>query len=401
VQPREPDISLDLDHQGDVVEFGGPPRRPVDWRRWALPVVLLLAVAVVGAVALRSRGDRPSAAASPSPASPSPAPTASASPLNSTDNSPGGTQVGHPLLGVTANWELFARNDTQVVRVELAAGRVTWTPVPGLASGGPVSFLALPDSVLVRPLDFVPGYRIKDGQPAALLGGALNLGGPVLPGPRPGTVWVALEADSRISRLQLVDADGASVGKSVTLPGNADPYPYPDGSGNILAMGVGGVYSLGPGGAQRVSTGRLVATGPTRWVTQDCDDQARCSLVVIDKSSGSKRSLPNAPIPVSYTIGVISPDGRTAAFVNHLGDGSAPSIVLMLDLNTGQQLPFSLTVDPQYDESGILAWSPDSRWLFCIDQSGVVHAVDPATGQDHDLGVTLPRVKQLTIRPPH
>jgi hypothetical protein len=52
------------------------------------------------------------------------------------------TAIGHRLLDVPAVWELFARGQDVVVRSQLALGWVTRTAVPGLASGGEVSFVA-------------------------------------------------------------------------------------------------------------------------------------------------------------------------------------------------------------------------------------------------------------------
>jgi hypothetical protein len=388
---REPEIRLDP----DVVEFGAPPRTPVPWRRWALPAAVVLLLAVAGVVAIQSRGDAPSVAASATPSAPSPTPTATVSPLNWTDSRPVTIEVGHPLLGVTAGWELFARSETEVVRVELAAGRITRTPVPQLNSGGPVSFLALPDSVIVRPLDNVVGYLIRDGAPTANLAGALGFGGPALPGPQPGTVWVPTTADS--DRLLLVNADGAVVGPTLTLPTTANGFPYADGSGNVLFSGVGGVYRLSQAGTQRISTGRLVAAGATRWLTDECDDRAQCSLVVIDKSSGARRALTGAPIPAPYALGAISPDGRFAAVVGQVGAGGNSSVSI-LDLVNGAPLPPAVSVNPRNDQSTEMAWSPDSRWLFFVDEAGRVRVLDP--GHDVlDLGVTLPSAQQLTVRP--
>ena len=61
---------------------------------------------------------------------------------------PGGpvqvTDVWHPLLAVRAAWELFGLGPGQVVRIQLARGRITWTAFPGLLSSGPVTLLAGP-----------------------------------------------------------------------------------------------------------------------------------------------------------------------------------------------------------------------------------------------------------------
>jgi hypothetical protein len=101
--------------------------------------------------------------------------------------------VGHPLLGVRAGWQLFglARGRSypwpgEVVRIQLAAGRITETRFPALLSTGPVTLLAGRHQAIVRPLDYVPGYLVPDGARSVPLRGALQNGGIVSPGPRPG-----------------------------------------------------------------------------------------------------------------------------------------------------------------------------------------------------------------------
>ncbi len=46
-----------------------------------------------------------------------------------------------------------------------------------------------------------------------------------------------------------------------------------------------------------------------------------------------------------------------------------------------------------------MAWSPDGRWLFVAGADGRLCPIDATTGQVHDLGVTLPPVTQVAVRP--
>jgi hypothetical protein len=400
VQPHdETNIRLDRDRHSDVLDFGAPPRQPGRWRRWPLPVVLALAVVVAGVIAFRSRGDEPSAAPSPSAGTLSATPSTSVSAQASSDGRPVTSGIGHPLLGVSAGWELFLRSDTEVIRIEMAAGRITHTPIPALTSSGSVWFLAVPDGALVRPLDNVAGYLVKDGSTAAPLTGALAASGPALPGPQPGTLWVFAAANSGPGRLQLVNSLGADMGQTLSLPTSMENGPYSDGSGNILFSGVGGVYALGPNGAQRISTGKLVAAGPTRWLTEECDDRAQCALVAINKSSGARHALPVADMPNFFFPGIVSPDGRYAVVVEHPSD-TQKSVATIIDLTRGERLSRSLSINPRYEEGGELAWSPDSRWLLAIGDDSAVHAIDVAANTMVDLGINLPPVYQLAVRPP-
>ncbi len=121
-------------------------------RWWPLLLIVLIAVVVV-AVVLHPRAPL----ATPTPVPP---PTASARSVVSrtaptaptsrpsmppllTDPAPvtpRTTDLGRPVLNISAGWELFGRGPDSMVRIELAKGRITRTAVPGLGSSGPVSF---------------------------------------------------------------------------------------------------------------------------------------------------------------------------------------------------------------------------------------------------------------------
>lgn len=163
---------------GEVLEAG--PKRgvagvPGGRRR---PMLLLLVAGVVVAavvVAVVRSGKTPPgspAARASSPSSPGTSPAASSGAPSPSLLSV--TDLGHPLLGVRAGWELFGRGLGVVVRIEFARGRITRTTQPALASSGPVTFVADAEGALVRPIDFVPGYLIPDGQPARVAPGMLG-----------------------------------------------------------------------------------------------------------------------------------------------------------------------------------------------------------------------------------
>lgn len=175
------------------------------------------------------------------------------------------TEVGHPLLGVRAGWELFGRGDGVVVRIQLAQGRITRTTIPVLRSGGPVSFLVGPNLAIVRPLDFVPGYVIPDGKPARQILASLSLGqsGPVFPGPDPTHIWVQNLGGP--PGLVLTPLDGAGAGAvTISIPPGSSPLDaVPDGAGYLLFPATGGVYDARPDGLHRITGGALLAVGPT------------------------------------------------------------------------------------------------------------------------------------------
>lgn len=293
------------------------------------------------------------------------------------------------------------------MRIEFARGRITTTPVPPLQSTGPVFFVVGPHSVLIRPLDYVPGYLVPDGKRARSPARALDCGGPALPGPRPGTVWVArCDADEPSPRLLLTRFDGTATGVSAPVPGGNSPIEVlPDGQGYLLFPGaaIGSVasFDVRPGRAS-TTFDRVIAIGSTHWLVQSCSHEARChGYAVVDRTDGRQRRLaaPFAahlqPGEISQGPGIIAPDGSGAA----LPTTSARAAVVYVDLATGasRDLPVRRTVTDEQT----MAWSPDSKWLFVLSGRGVLYAVDGHTGRivtDLTAALHLPLLDQLAIR---
>lgn len=94
--------------------------------------------------------------------------------------------LGRPLLGVSAGWELFARGPDDLVRLQLAQGKISVTYVPPLQSASPdVAFVIGAHEAVIRSSDLVPGYVVPDGRQARQLTGPLAGSGPFIPGPAP------------------------------------------------------------------------------------------------------------------------------------------------------------------------------------------------------------------------
>lgn len=374
---------------------GGLPRPPAG----AVVVAVLVGLSVV-AVLLRG-GDKPSAASTPRP-------TATAGTTAPPDERlgpasvpaevrarPQVVQTDPNLLGVKTGWQLFGLGDGVVVRIELAAGRITTTRIPELASGGPVSFLVSGESAIVRPLDEVPGYVVPDGESVRGLLGLLRSGGIVLPGPDPAHVWVG-SGDQRRTSMVLTDLNGRPTGARLVIPSTGLGPVESDGQGYVLFPGIGGVYDVRPSGTQRVTTGTTVAVGAGRLLAIECSDQYKCSTVVIDLLDGF-RSVIDAGFPPTYSSGAISPDGRTAAVPEEREDGGLG--VTLYDLAYGRARSVDIETNQSFNGDGIV-WSPDSAWLFAVDVHGNVDVIDPGSGRVRELGVALPPLSQLAIRPP-
>lgn len=362
-----------LGGSSDEVGFG-PPRLP--GRRWPRGPLVLAGAVVIAAAAVLALGRHPARSA---PAQPAVAVT----------------ETGHRLLGVRAGWELVGYGPGRAVRVQLARGRVTQTMLPSLDSSGPVSFVAGPSQMIIRPLDYVPGYLVPDGKRARVLAGALGRGGAALPGPRPGEVWV--QGNFRVRSLLLARVDGSRTGVSMRLPPGGPWLASPNGRGYALLSGVGEIYDVWPGGWRQIG-GMLAAVGPTRWLTVNCDRPHRCADVVINPATGGRRKLGGPPVASvsAASPGVIAPDGSTAAVFRVTAGGQVT--LHLLNLVTGADQRIAVPLDQHSTGPGTLAWSPDSQWLFVITAHGGLAAVHAGTLAARRLGVRLPWLSQITIR---
>lgn len=300
-------------------------------------------------------------------------------------------ELGRPLLGATAGWDLFARGSGLLVRIHPASGHVALTTLPGVGDDQ-LSVVPVRRSVLVHPLDYRRGYVVPDDRPAADLPLALNGSGPLLPGPDDDRVWVPLES-RRSPGMMLVTLDGLSSGVTAAAPPYVTDGPLADGAGYLLFQAIGGIYRAGPGRTRRVSDGALLAVGPPGWLTVECDDDAVCRTVLHARRGGNQ-VVPAAIAPQSRR-GVLSPDGATVALPVP-GEIGTTGLVLV-DLRSGDRRAVALSLIGT-DGDGTLAWSPDGRWLFAVDSAGQIEAVDPRSGRISSLIPGLPTVVQLAVR---
>ena len=385
----------------DVGSSGGTPAR----QRGAQPrqrwLWLLLAAVLAAGLIVQANRDTSSPAAAPSPRSPA---SPAASPrITQVSQLPSMapvtvTRLGGTLLGETGGWTLFGRGEGTVVRIELARGEITRTAVPLLQSSGPVSFVPAAGEVIIRPLDFVPGYAVPDGQPAQRLSSAFGPGGPAFPGPDPGHVW-AVTGEEPSPTVGLTSLDGHPTGTVIRLPpGSSSLEAVGDGAGYLLVMTPDGLYRAQPGRVQRISSGSLLAVGPTGWLVAECDRLRRCQRILIDRATNRRHTLgPETANGGSRAPwGAISPDGRTAAVFDVGSDGF--NTLQLLDLHTGALHASGIDLAEPVND-GTIRWSPDSRWLFAVKPLGGLAVLEPATGRvDSTLVSQLPPLTQLAVR---
>jgi hypothetical protein len=380
------------DGHDEIVEFGsgrGAGRRPLP--RW-VPRVLLacLVLAAVVTVAVRGVSHQARPGAKPPP------------PMRV-------TFTGHRLLGVTAGWELFARGPSELLRIQLAEGRITQTYVPPLETASPdVAFVIGAHEAVIRPSDLVPGYVVPDGGQAQPLTGVLSDGGPLVPGPVGSqAAWVA-SGSATSPELSLVALTGHRTGTSIRFQSGGPQVPataISDGRGDVLVTdNEFGVYDTGPGWDRPVP-GTLIAIGPTEWLVDACDPlYLHCRDEVVNTSSGSLRAIGGGvPAPPYYfgwpPTGVISPGGSTAAVAEN--GRNEQLTVHLVDLRTGATRDLNVPVGMSGGNANenSMVWSPDGRWLFVAATGGKLVVVDTRTGRIEGLGVRLPAVDEVAIRP--
>jgi hypothetical protein len=377
---------------------GEPPDRPrgprPPWRGWYL-LVLAAIVAVVLALTVGRQSSKkaaPKPTSTPTTTRPSLTPTRSPV-ADPTTSAPAVTvtAVGHPLLPVAPGLELFAYGAGSMLRLQLAAGRITRTDRLDVDNNTVASFVVGPHEAFVKPWGTGVGYIVRDGLPAQPLAGPLNGTGLLLPGPEPTQVWVS-DGDGTTDKIALVGVDGRPTG--ITIPGI--PGASSDGAGYLVASLAGGTYEVRPGSVQRITSGALLAIGPTHWLTEECDDQHRCTRDVIERGTGEHHVL--GPISDSNDPqGQISPDGSTAAVLRTRVNGSDAELHL-LDLSSGADRKTDVLAGRDQSYNGAtLAWTPDSRWLFVVDSLGRIIVVDRA-GHSRVLTRGDPSISMLALR---
>jgi hypothetical protein len=365
------------------------------WPRWSWLAVAAAAL-LVGSVVLqgrwRSGSPTPTRPTGPAAAAGATRPAASAAPVTV-------IKVGRPLLAVPTQWDLFGQGSGVVVRMQLASGRVTITRLPADSARAPTALVALPGRVVVRPVAYGVGYVVPDGAAANRLSGRLGQAGPAVPGPGRGQVWVRTSPPYQDATRMTLIGPGASaagttaVGPSVVIPG--DGYLTDDGTGHVMytTRVNNESYLTSPGRWQLRTTGQLLAVGANEVVTIEDAGPGRYSTVLTDVLSGHRRVWRSRGFLADPVLGPVAPGGRTAAV---LTNASTATRLNLLDLSTGIQRGPGIALAGNAES---LAWSPDGRWLFAVAANGAVVAIDARTAAVHRLGVSLPALTQLVVRP--
>ena len=373
------DIELDMGDGEWPAPVPDPPRR--GRRRVAAVVAALVVVLVVAAIAVTQRT----------------APSRAPSTTGSVHGRPGSTGMPDPASSTVTglggrSWPtethmvLVARTGTDLAEIDLDAGVVHRTAVPSIDSTGPVFLVAGGTWILERPLDNVLGYLLRDGGPPQRLSGSLAAGTfGVFPTVHPDRVWIVKSGDTdAFGSLVVVNVDdGTEAGPPLPLNGLMEMTG--DGNGQVLAFGAGGVYVTSGRGLRRVATGSLLAVNATTLVINDCDDTHQCTVTVIDRRTGTHRQLPLTP-QAQLSPGIVSPNGRYSTYLSG-------HQLRAIDLTTGAETTIGYTGDFPSQ-----IWSSDGRYLFFVNDSGLITVHDTTTTATTPLDPAL-HAEDLTARP--
>jgi hypothetical protein len=193
--------------------------------------------------------------------------------------------------------------------------------------------------------------------------------------------------------MTLIGPGAPAPGPTVVIPG--DGYLADDGTGHVMyATRINNEsYLTSPGRWQLKTSGQLLAAGANEVVTTERAAPGRYATVLTDVLSGRRRLWASRGFVADPVLGPVAPGGRTAAV---LTSASTTTRLNLLDLTTGVQRGPGIALAGNAES---VAWSPDGHWLFAATANGAVVAVDARTAAVHQLGLSLPPLTLLVVRP--
>ncbi len=261
------------------------------------------------------------------------------------------TQTGIRLVGVTESGD--------VVEIDVDSEVVEVTSGPAFGSRSSVTVLTDTEGATIVSAGDERARRFDAASGSVAELAANGPVGQLIAGPTSDTVWEQVESDTDgQTEFRLVDALGSPVGPEIGPVAEADSVIGTDGAGGVLvASDLGGVYVHRPDGAERITTGEVVAINATIAYVRECDAASNCGVAVVDRASGQR-----APVSSQFEafgIGArrgrqsgttVSPDGQLLAVADAAGGNP-----LIVDLDAG-----SVTPVPRLDTGSSMIWAADS-----------------------------------------
>lgn len=352
-----------------------PPRR----RRRGRALAAAGAIVAVTAVVALANGER--GHDDPSPTS---HPSSSNAAAPATTIAGGAVAPGVALAGTARVVTMLA--DGTLSEAVPADGRVHLLALPRASPTDAVVVGA--DWVVVRPADATAG-TVLDGEGLATpaVGGLDQPAVAAFPGRTPDSLWLATGTGDVV--LTLYGLDGVPLGAPRRMS-DVHHLLGADGNGEVAVATSGGTYVTSPDGWQRLTTGRVLALGPTVAVVEECDEVLWCRDLVVDRRTGTRRVLlePASRSNGDGALGAVSADGTVAV----LSDGCGTRLD-RLDLTTGALTGVAAT---DVATTARPVWSPDGNVLWFVDDGHRLSWWSPATGASDAL---VSSVRWFAVRP--
>ena len=425
-QPRLPDDS----NAPGVPEAPAEPgrRSGANDRRNRLLIAgaALLAIAVVGALLVRTRADDDSAANPTVPDTTSESDTVPATTMPSTiapvddpaddaaaptPSLPSRVELPPLVAAIERPTEVIALSaDGTVHTLSLPSGRVTSVPVGGSGSDpfgfGGNEIVVAPDATAIGLVngEFVVLPRV--GPPVGVEYGDFGdgIGGLQAVGWRLGGdgatrfVVAVYPSDPGDIRVVSVDTEGTLeelAPSDVELFGRFGPaVTAPDGS--WIVNDAGGAYAVEPdGSARRIEDGIVYGVSDDHRLVRDCDESQACSTVLVTVSTGERRVLDPAVLPddlADLVYGLaLAPDGSAALVQRNTFTSSR----VLVDFQEGEVATW-----PMMNWSQASTWAADSSGVFDASSDGDGLSFTTRTGESVAFADELGKIVALGVRRP-
>jgi hypothetical protein len=294
----------------------------------------------------------------------------------------------------------------RVIELDTATGDLATTELD-MGVGMPSGIYAGPDWILVTSPDSTGGRLLRGREEPE----TISVGQMWLFHHQPGTdrFWRIREPMTYGERFVISEVmfDGSETGVRFESDGRfwsngADAVP-----GLVVSGAPGGSYHVGPDGSHRITTGYVLAVGPTVALATECGESIdTCGLVVVDRTTGT--STPLTPVfpegeeesperlmfesAANYgypgLLAAISPDGRYSPILINGRDQDFG----VIDLVTGEFIQFGDT--PQSS----LWWSPDSRSAMYL-VNGHLTVYDLETRTTYEVSQDVFPLNAFAVRP--
>jgi hypothetical protein len=264
-----------------------------------------------------------------------------------------------------------------LVRVEMATGRRILVALGMGPDRSPMAIVDVGTGILLQPTWDGTGYLVSDDGTVTSAEDLYPGPGTVVPVPGSSRTYWLSRSPEQHNRLDLVTGHTVVPGASVTLPSDLSAdSARSDGGRALLLEGVDGVYRYDAGRIRRVTTGQLVGRTPDGVLVQECDDEHRCRLALVDRDTGSRTDMGGAIDNLG--AGSVSPDGRHALVLRYGPDG--PS-ALLVDLESGRRRAVAgVTGQSTWGSQVSVVWSPDSRWAVTTTDAAHLVGIDATSG---------------------